>query len=478
MEQTSSAAYPNVLALRYLRETGQVVPAIELKAQEYVNLGYQRLLTFESPSGGFNWWGDEAAGNILLTGFGIQQFEDMSTVHSVDRGIIDRASAWLAKKQNSDGSWDMTSHLHGENKALGANKLRTTAYVVWSLLQANKSSAVTERAAKYIVEHSQETDDLYTLALCANALVLWNKKHQATTQLLKRIYSGRKEEGKTTYWQTEQQTAMYSRGNSATVETTALVAMAFTRAGLYPRETNQALGYLVGVKQPQGHWGSTQATVLVLKALLLAMGGVGSDADMTADVVLDGNKVATEVFNPNNSDVLRLVDLGLVEPGEHVVEIRATGPANVMYQAVCTHYEPWEEREQRQQQQPLTLKVDYSQQRLRVDDTVTAKVQVRYHRTEPTFMVIVNLGIPPGFEVLPETLQSLVSTGVIKRFSTTGRQITLYVGTMSQDSALAFSYQLRAKFPVKAKTPRSVAYEYYTPSSRGSQAPQSLTVIK
>jgi hypothetical protein len=37
---------------------------------------------------------------------------------------------------------------------------------------------------------------------------------------------------------------------------------------------------------------------------------------------------------------------------------------------------------------------------------------------------------------------------------------------------------LRPKYPVKAKTPPSVAYEYYTPANRGSAQPVELTVVE
>jgi len=49
---------------------------------------------------------------------------------------------------------------------------------------------------------------------------------------------------------------------------------------------------------------------------------------------------------------------------------------------------------------------------------------------------------------------------------------------MRKDTPLKLSYKLRARFPIKAKTPTSVAYEYYTPSSRGVQQPVMLTVDK
>ena len=41
-----------------------------------------------------------------------------------------------------------------------------------------------------------------------------------------------------------------------------------------------------------------------------------------------------------------------------------------------------------------------------------------------------------------------------------------------------FEYSLRPKYPIKAKTPATVAYEYYTPANRGTAKPVEITVEK
>ena len=51
-EQTSSTTYPNVLVMDYLQTTGQASPEVQFKAEEYINLGYQRLTTFEVAGSG------------------------------------------------------------------------------------------------------------------------------------------------------------------------------------------------------------------------------------------------------------------------------------------------------------------------------------------------------------------------------------------------------------------------------------------
>ena len=387
-----------------------------MKAEHLVNLGYQRLLNFESPSGGFNWWGNTEPGGMLLTGFGIQQFEDMSKVHEVDRGIIDRSRRWLAQKQNSDGSWNPTTHLHGYNMALGASKLRTTAYILWSLMQVEDKGRHVGKAAKFVKQHLDDAEgDLYTLALCANALVLWKKDDPATVNLLKKLYAARTEDKaeKTVSWPTKADTAMYSRGNAAAIETTALVTMAFIKAKRYTSAVNGGLAFLIKNKGAYGNWNSTQATILALKTLLMAMGGVGSDADMSVAVMLDGKRIATETFNPDNSDVMRLVDAGIVGPGKHTVELRANGKANVMYQIVGRHFRPW--KEVGGKQEPLTVSVEYDRRQLKVDDLLEANVNVTYNLDRTTFMVIVDLGIPPGFSVIPDDFAFRAATGLVPR---------------------------------------------------------------
>jgi hypothetical protein len=51
------------------------------------------------------------------------------------------------------------------------------------------------------------------------------------------------------------------------------------------------------------------------------------------------------------------------------------------------------------------------------------------------------------------------------------------VTNLSSDSALTFSYRLKAKFPLSAQTPASSAYDYYNPEVAGEMAPQLLTVV-
>jgi uncharacterized protein YfaS (alpha-2-macroglobulin family) len=100
-EQTSSATYPNVLALDYMKRTKKLTPEIHAKAEGFVATGYQRLLTFEVPGGGFSWFGNAPA-NKILTSYGLMEFHDMANVYDIDPQVIARTRDWLVRQQQPD----------------------------------------------------------------------------------------------------------------------------------------------------------------------------------------------------------------------------------------------------------------------------------------------------------------------------------------------------------------------------------------
>src|SRR5438128_11885357 len=137
MEQTSSSAYPNVLAVDYVKKARVAnATAILMKANSFLNVGYQKLLTFERPGGGFDWWGNGEP-LVWLSAYGLQEFNDMARVYPIDRGIIDRTQQFLLRKMDKDGTWSNIGATHGETiVSMGNTKLLLTSYVTWSLLES------------------------------------------------------------------------------------------------------------------------------------------------------------------------------------------------------------------------------------------------------------------------------------------------------------------------------------------------------
>ncbi|MBI5091960.1 MAG: hypothetical protein HZB26_05890 [Candidatus Hydrogenedentes bacterium] len=309
----------------------------------------------------------------------------------------------------------------------------------------------------------------------ANALVSWNAKDAWTNQALEKLYNLRVEEKDSAHWKGGMETVTFTHGDAADVETTALAAIAFLKAGKYPEVTTKALTYLIRKKSAQGHWGSTQATILALKALMQSLGNRTEKVNATVTVALNGQQATEFKITPDDSDVMRLMDLGdKTKAGANTVKLTLQGEGSMLYQVVGRHFTPWAGRPQPEEAMAITVSYDKTQ--LAVNDIVTASVKVTNKRPNAAQMIVVDLGAPPGFQVMTPDLDELVKKGTMKKYALTGRQIITYFEKIEANATIEFSYKLQAKFPLRAQTPSSKVYEYYNPKVSSVAAPQELAV--
>jgi hypothetical protein len=454
--------YPNVLVLDYLKQTGRLTPETQLKAERYIGLGYQRLLTFEVAGGGFSLFGRPPA-ILNLSAYGLLEFSDMARVYSVDPALIQRTATWLRSQQKADGTW--------------GNNLTDTAFVTWALIEAGQSDTrEAQRGLNVLKSNWGRSDEPYVLALIANALAA--AKDPAANEVLAGLEAIKIAEGDAVHWTAKGPSIMGSHGRTGDVETTALVVHAMLRANQYPQSALAGLTYLIRQKDSFGTWYSTQATILSLKALTLAATQPGmAEGDGQVIVSLNGAQKPPVAITKQNADVVHSLVFDDIPAGDNAVAFQVVGSGNLMYQVSAEYYLPWDRlplEEKTAEQMAIT--VDYDRRSLAVNDEITARVQMALMRDRPAVMVVADLGIPPGFAVETGDLERLVADKRIQRFEVTGRQIILYVENMQPKTPLEFTYRLRAKFPIKAKVPPSAAYDYYNPDAQRTVEPVGFVV--
>jgi uncharacterized protein YfaS (alpha-2-macroglobulin family) len=489
-EQTSSTTYPNVLVLDYLKSTNQTSPEVQMKAEQYINLGYQRLTTFEVPGGGFSLFGDPPP-DRMLTAYGLMEFTDMARVHTVDRAMIDRAAGWLLSQQEGDGSWQNDQGLVHEQSWSNLNneRLPVTAYIVWALTEADYEDDMgTQKGLDYVREFWREAEDAYSLTLVANALAAVDPDGGTTEAALDRLAEMAVVEGSSAYWQSDIATFMGATGQTGSIETTALAAYALLRAEQHTDLANQALTYLIQQKDSYGTWHSTQATILTLKALLLSVRKGGEGADATVTVSLNGEETDPLRISEENFDVVQLI--GFTDRpvhGDNRLRIKVQGEGNLMYQVSTRYYLPWDRVAGTAPETSLMdISVDYDRTELAVNDFIQVSVHVELLEGAAR-QAIVDLGIPPGFDVLSEDLASLMARHSdlppdyqgpkFSRFDLTGRQIIVYLEGLKAGQPLDFDYHIRARYPIRAQTPPSSAYDYYNPGVSAVSVPAAIEVM-
>ena len=168
-EQTSSTTYPSLLVLDYMKRTNKISPELRAKAERFIQIGYQRLLSFEVQGGGFEWFGKSPA-HPVLTAYGLMEFHDMKKVQAVDAAMIERTQQWLLQQQRHDGMWTMADAgiPEGATQGFDGHDTRITAYIAWALAESGVNDARLSRALDQLAAASPK--DSYTAALIANAL--------------------------------------------------------------------------------------------------------------------------------------------------------------------------------------------------------------------------------------------------------------------------------------------------------------------
>lgn len=475
-EQTTSTTWPNVLVTRYMKQTNQLTTEIELKADSLISAGYQRLLTFEHKTGGFSWFGEqEPAANISVTAFGVLEFVDMSQVALVDDAMLARTVQWLAAQQSADGSWK------GEQTEFfdfSASTARNTAFVVAALASAGWTGPELAKGLSYLKTQLGNAPDVYTLAMVAYAGVVAAPNDAFTKDLLAKLDAAKTTDGTKVYWDASgTQTSFYGAGADASITTTGIAAYTLLSAGAYQATAAAALDWLAGEKDQFGNYGSSQATVWALRAMILAASKGTEGAVGNLAVELDGVPFGSVALTKSQSDVTTTIDLGTsATAGAHQVKLTFVGTGKPSFNLVAGWNVPWAEVVETPG--PLAIGIAYDKTQLAVNDTVTETVTIANTSAAAQHMALVTLGIPPGFEVNGDDFQDDLAAGRITKFETTARQLILYVPLVPASGSVQVAYRLRATMPVTADDGGGEVHPYYEPSARTTTASQKLTVVE
>jgi len=475
-EQTTSTLWPNALVLDYIAKQGTITPEIELKAREFINAGYQRLLTFECTGGGFTWFGDPNPANLILSAMGVMEFSDIGRVHEIDEQIVPRTIEFLASRQDADG------HFHedqgSEFATVHYDDLMTTCFILWAFAEAGYNGPAAQKAFGYAKAHRADLKATYAIALCAVGMASYAPLDSATQAVLHDLVGAVHEEGDKAWWEAgvSQDACYYGGGDGTTIEATALATLALLASAEAPDLVSKAIAYLASKKDSFGNWGTTHATILSLKAFVKSLDALVQKANGTVQVTINGTALPPLLVTQDNADVFQQFELkDYVVPGDlNTVKVAFAGEGTLMYQIVWSHYEPGNAGGN--PESPLEIEVHYDKTHLQVDDIVGVTAVVRNVSAGPAPMVLVDLGLPPGFDLLTADLEKAVADGLIQKFETTAKQILVYVANLDPGEELTLTYQLQAKYPLKVESPDSSASLYYDPSSKTSAPGEPIEV--
>ena len=482
-EQTTSAGYSNLIALRYARSAGYHNTAFEKRAIRNLELTRDRLAGYFAPGGGVSYW-ERGNADLAVSAYVVRYLIDASAVIAVEPKRIEDLATWLSKQRGNDGLW-------GAAPGVAGAAWSKTAAVVRGLAAARRADpkvVTTDLTRVYdaLAASPEVATDAYVVSQLALAALDLGDQQLAGKAVRKLVeLAHRQPEGVS--WEGPGGTAFGGWGSGATLETTAasVSALAAWRAA-HPADTSsdalirRGVAYLLRRRDRYGVWFSTQATISVMQAVVAAervLGG-GSARGGKVDVMVNG-KLAKTAALPDGTGAADPVTIDLsaeLHVGENDVELlTAAGSSMAAVSLVATHWMPWSEATPRLSSS-LRFDVEYSRTEARAGEQITCRVDAARAVNVGFGMLLAEVGLPPGAEVDRDSLEAVLHdrrSGVY-RYDVLPDHVVLYLWP-SKDSA-PLSFDFHARFGMEAKSAPSSLYDYYNPEVSAEVAPSVFRI--
>jgi hypothetical protein len=480
-EQTSSSNYPNLLVLDYLQTNGQARPEIARRANELLDRGYHRLITFEcqNPDNpkqreGFEWFGGTVPPHEALTAYGLMEFRDMARVYNVDPALIERTRKFLMGRKDGHGGFlrKKDGHQFGNVPDQIYN-----AYIVWALTESSPNDDVQKELAA-LAAQARTSNDPYFLALVANSLLNRNQEAPAVELLRKLTKLQKLPAGVVDGAQTS---ITVSSGRDLQIETTALTLLAWLKHNRpeFIKNAQAAVRWIGQQRGGYGGYGSTQSTVLALKALIAYTRHNQQQSEPGELTLYVGGKKAKSIsFKAGASDVLTLAldkPEELLKPGANDVRLEITGKNLFPYTLTWSYAAVTPTSAAKC---PVQLSTRLGRASAAEEERVALTATVTNTSGKDQGMALAIIGLPGGLS-LPEKMDQLkdyVKEGRISYWELRGRELILYWRGLAKDQQVEVNLDLICRVPGEYRGPASRAYLYYNADHKHWVEPLAIEI--
>ena len=452
-EQTSSSAFPNILALHLIRSVGYHDPKFEAQAMAYIKAGHDRLKTFETPTHGFSYWGRPPA-SLYLSAKGLLEFWWMSQHYpDTDQKLIERTREYLLGQRDGKGSYysSPTRRLGNGNSA----PTQSAAYVTYALAQTGRSNL--DKELDYLYEQCADSGtSTYVLALSTRALFAAgdsSRGRELVRKLMSRVDTSHQ-------WKPHGRSLTGAYGYALSVETNSLSILAALESGMVPLD--QLVEPLTRLHELRrgGMFGSTQATVWAMEAFAAYQQALSNDRHRSGQVSIFVNDSLIHQINFSTNQVNQpsFFDFPLTD-GRHDIRIvqEVNGDPIPFSVDVQGHSRvPSSNPECR-----LRLRTSLNKEVLKPGEAVSMQVAVQNIHPEAVTNPMVQVGIPPGLGLQPWHLQKMQEQGQFAYYEIQSGELWLYFESFEAAEERTLSFDLLATVPGRYEGSASSAYLYY-----------------
>ena len=490
-EQTSTANYPNLLILDYLKSADQAKPELTQRAKGMLERGYAKLIAFECPQSdaqgrrGFEWFGQMDQQHQALTAYGLLQFKDLAKVFPVDPEMIKRTQQYLLAQRDGKGGFKRNA------RALDtfgqAPEQLTNAFIVWALVESDPDDKESldltkeiEALKKQANDDAQVKDDPYFLALVANALLRRsaNGNREAAVALLDRIVEKNLKNGAIEGAQTS---ITRSGGRDLVIETTAMTVLAFLRSGEkthFIKPVKECTKWIGQQRGGHGGFGSTQSTILALKALIEHTKASRRPAESGEVRLTINGTTFKKAFTEKDQEVITL-DI------EKPEEIFKTGANEALVEISTKEAYPFALTWSGSTAKPVSAEkcavevaAKFDRNNVVEGESVKVDVSLKNKLDAGHGMAVAIVGLPGGCR-LPADMKELIELrekGDISYYEVRGRDLVLYWRGLKPKQEINLSFHVIAEVPGEYAGPATRGYLYYNADHKHWIDPLRITI--
>jgi len=465
-EQNMLLFVPNIVAIEYLSNTGQLSVGLRAKALGFMETGYQKELTYRRDDGSFSAFGkSDAAGSTWLTAFVARSFKQAQRhMDSIEDRIIEEALDWIAVNQAVNGSFPEVGKVsHTDMQGGSAKGVPLTAYVLLAFLENKAQSRHGDsmnKAVDFLVKELPSIRDAYSLALVTYALHLAeNPSRNAAFDMLQTKADNTNKEF--LFWAKSRAEGDKSnpRANdtlSVDVEMTAYCLLTYLQRGLVT-EALPIMRWMVAQRNSNGGFASTQDTAIGLFALAKLAEKI-TVPNTNINVKIKHDKGAeTFALTRENAMVLQTfklppktteVNISAVGSGFAIIQVSTAYNLNVTGEWPLFTLDPQLVKNANQNRMILTICSSFV--------------------GEESNMAVMEISLPSGYVMDDDTLPSLKLIKDVKRVETKdgGTGIDLYFDKMTRHTVCPTILAYRVHKVADQRKVPVVMYDYYDSSRR------------
>ena len=454
-EQVSSATYPNILILKYLKETGKTNPEIERRALDFIKKGYKKLAGYETNQNGFEWYG-RTPPHEALSAYGVLEFTEMKEVYKgVDPNLIERTVKWLMSRRDGKGGFKQKRGKYGFS---AAPKHVNNAYIVYAISESGVSANL-EKEFMSSWDEALRSNDAYRMALMA--LSSFNLKKATKASLLMDKIKTNIEKSGFSKLKTES-TITYSYGDAREIETAAFTVLALLKEGNSEDLVTKGIEFILS-KRKHGRFGSTQSTSMALKALIAYTKKQKEkiiDENSGLMLTINQHEISQKLEIDNDGSITIPGIEKYIKEGLQEIQVVFTNPEVQFPYALDIQWDSYIPNSSKDVK--VNLNTTIVQKQFRVGDNVRMNIALSNKEKEGLPMVTAIIGIPSGTTAQPWQLKELIETEKVAYYEVFDNYLVFYWREMAPSETKSIALDLKADVPGSFQAPASTAYLYYT----------------